>query len=135
MASPGFFQMFDFEVLQGSTEEALSKPSAMVITQRMKEKYFGNEEAVGNTLSLPIAGEDRPFDIVAVLENIPSNSSLQFDFLHYRIFHGVYSVGRICHLDRDIYFVKNIYPDKIGGTRNHFFRHLHDGFFPATVSV
>ncbi len=64
----------------------------------------------------------------AVSEQRKTNYSLQFDLLHHRIFHGVYFAVRICHLDLDVYFDKNIYPDKIGRSGNHFFRYLHDGF-------
>ena len=81
MASPSFFKLFDFEVYQGSTENAFTNPTDIIITKRMADKYFGDEPALGKTLSIPLGASAQPFEIMAVLQNIPSNSSLQFDFL------------------------------------------------------
>jgi putative ABC transport system permease protein len=74
-----FLQLFDFKLLHGDAATALMKPGSVVITKDMAEKYFSKEDAVGKTL---LMGEGKkPFIITAVLKNIPSQSSLQFDFL------------------------------------------------------
>jgi putative ABC transport system permease protein len=57
----------------------LLKPGSVVITADIAKKYFGNENAIGKTI---VMNENKkPFTVTGVLENIPSQSSLQFDFL------------------------------------------------------
>lgn len=79
-----FLQVFGFEILEGDAATALMKPGSVVITESMAKKYFGNKsksyrEALGKTLTM--RQDKRPFTVTAVLKDIPSASSLQFDFL------------------------------------------------------
>ena len=72
-----FLQVFDFELLAGDRETALSEPYSLVITEETAEKFFGHEDPVGE--SLVRSGD--PYKITGVLKNIPENSHLQFDAL------------------------------------------------------
>lgn len=87
-AGPDFFDIFDFKVLEGSTENSLSELSSIVITEKAASKYFGKVSPVGKTLEIQIDSGFRDYIVRAVLEDIPSNSSLQFDYLisdlHYK---------------------------------------------------
>lgn len=74
-----FLQLFDFKMAEGDAATALMKPGSVVITEDMAKKYFGNEKAIGKTMLMTQA--KRPFAVTAVLKNIPSQSSIQFDFL------------------------------------------------------
>jgi len=74
-----FLQLFDFGVAQGDAATALMKPGSVVITQEMAKKYFGSENPIGKTL---VMREDKkPFAVTAVINKVPSQSSIQFDFL------------------------------------------------------
>jgi len=74
-----FLQLLDFEVAQGDAATALMKPGSVVITQEMAKKYFGSENPIGKTL---VMREDKkPFAVTAVINKVPSQSSIQFDFL------------------------------------------------------
>ncbi|MEO8770323.1 MAG: ABC transporter permease [Ferruginibacter sp.] len=74
-----FLQVFDYKLLQGNAATCLIQPDAVVITEKIAKKYFGNENAIGKTL---LFGDNRkPFIVSAVLQKIPSQSSLQFDML------------------------------------------------------
>ena len=79
--SPDFFRMYDFEVLDGAVSMALTKVTDVVVTREMAEKYFGRVNVTGETLQINAGGELKNYEIVAVLENVPSNSSIQFDFI------------------------------------------------------
>jgi putative ABC transport system permease protein len=81
VAGPEFFNMFDFKVLDGSTSGALNDISDLVVTKEMAEKYFGRTNITGETIRLNAGGELKDYQIKAVVANIPSNSSIQFDFL------------------------------------------------------
>src|SRR5687768_776827 len=74
-----FLQVFTYETIEGDPATCLDKPNSLVITERTAKKYFGNSTAIGKTLL--IGNEKAPFNITAVLHNIPSQSSLQFDML------------------------------------------------------
>jgi putative ABC transport system permease protein len=81
IASPEFFQIFDYQVADGSIANVLDHPNNLVITEVMKEKYFGDQPAIGEEMTIRFGDENRSFVVRAVLENIPPNSSLQFDLL------------------------------------------------------
>ncbi|MFT3911713.1 MAG: ABC transporter permease [Ferruginibacter sp.] len=74
-----FLQLFDYKLLEGNAASCLLKPDAVVITEDMSKKYFGNTNAIGKTLLF--GDEKKPFFVTAVLKKIPSQSSLQFDML------------------------------------------------------
>ncbi|WP_314509024.1 ABC transporter permease [Xanthocytophaga agilis] len=78
-AGSDFFSMFSYPLLQGTIVSALNDPGSIAISRRMAEQFFGNpEQAIGK----PIRFENKEDLLVtAVFENIPSQSSIQFDFL------------------------------------------------------
>ncbi len=43
-ADPGFFRLFDFELLKGDRASCLSMPCQVVITERIARKYFRDED-------------------------------------------------------------------------------------------
>ena len=71
-----FLKLFGYAFLQGNAD-ALNTPLSVVLTQKMAQKYFGNESAIGQRISF----NDRLFTVSGVLKDLPSNSTLQFDFL------------------------------------------------------
>ncbi|HET7003496.1 MAG TPA: ABC transporter permease, partial [Puia sp.] len=77
-ADSSFFQIFSFPLLEGDPFTALKGPLKVVITERMKKKYFGNENALGKMLRV---GGTRDFIVSGVAANVPANSQIQFDFV------------------------------------------------------
>ncbi len=74
-----FLQVFNYKLLQGDAATCLLKPNSVVITDQIAKKYFGNSKAIGKVL---LFDDDRkPFNVTGVLQNLPSQSSLQFDML------------------------------------------------------
>ena len=73
-----FLQVFSYKLLKGNAAMALQRPDAILITEDMAKKYFGNEEALGK-----IIRKDNSDNciVTGILENAPSNSHLQFDFI------------------------------------------------------
>jgi ABC-type antimicrobial peptide transport system permease subunit len=78
LVDPDIFQMFTFPAVGGDLENALSDLRSVVITQRMAEKYFPDEDPVGKVLQVEGALD---FTVKAVIKNMPRNSHLQYDFL------------------------------------------------------
>src|SRR5579875_2330487 len=75
-ADPDFFKIFSFHIIEGDAATALDAPDKIVITQSMAKKYFGNEDAVGKTLT---SGK-KDLRVSAVCEDVPQNSQIKFDF-------------------------------------------------------
>jgi len=78
LVDPDFVKMFSFKMLQGDTETCLADPFSIVITEKLAIKYFGDQSPIGRTLTTQ-AGTS--FKVEGLLENIPHNSHLQFDFV------------------------------------------------------
>ncbi len=76
-----FFNLFSFPLLEGNPETALVEPLSIIITKSMATKYFGEEEAMGKILEVRQGENAGPFKVTAVLEDIPSNSHIQFDMM------------------------------------------------------
>lgn len=77
-ADSNFFDVFDFAAARGDLKHALSKPATLVITTSMAKKYFGNEDPIGKTMTI---NNTRDYEVVAVMEDVPSNSTFKFDFM------------------------------------------------------
>lgn len=78
LVDPGFFEVFTFPLKGGDSGEALLDPFSMVISSEAAQKYFGKENPLGRIL---MTNDSIAFTITGVLEEIPGNSHLQFDFL------------------------------------------------------
>jgi len=73
-----FLEIFTFPVLSGNPAEELKDPFTLFITREMALKYFGKDNPIGKTI---IADNKYLFTVKGILENIPQNSHLDFDFL------------------------------------------------------
>ena len=73
-----FFDLFTYEFLHGNKATALTEPYSAVLTEEAAEKYFGDENPIGKSLSVNNKFE---FTVTAVLKSIPKNSINQFDIL------------------------------------------------------
>ena len=78
ISDSNLFNIFEFELIQGDPETALSAPNTVVITEKTAEKYFGNEDPFGKTLKMERIGDAT---VTGVLKNPPHNSSLTFSML------------------------------------------------------
>ena len=76
-----FWQVFDFPFKLGSKESVFAYKFNIVITEKTAQKYFGADNPIGKTLN--VGGDLSPGDytVSGVLEDLPINSHLQFEFL------------------------------------------------------
>ncbi|MCW3119231.1 MAG: FtsX-like permease family protein, partial [Chitinophagaceae bacterium] len=78
-AGGDFFTMFSYPLLQGTPQAALNSPGGIAISRKMAEIFYGNpEKAMGQLIRFENKEE---LKVTAVFENIPVNSSQQFDYL------------------------------------------------------
>ena len=79
LADSAFFKVFDFPMVRGNRETALSAPLSLVLTESTAKKYFGKQDAMGQTLLL--TGDAIPAKVTAVIKDIPENSQIQADMI------------------------------------------------------
>lgn len=72
------FEIFDFNLIEGNPSKALVDPQSVVLSEEMAIKYFGTKDAIEKTL---LANNRTSFIVTGVMEDIPQNSHLDFDFL------------------------------------------------------
>ena len=78
---PQFLDIFNFPPIEGEGVSSLQSTSQIVLTRETAEKYFGRTDVIGESLQVKMNGEWRTFHVGAVLKNVPSNSSLDFNLL------------------------------------------------------
>ena len=78
-ADSTFFDVFSFKAVEGNPDKALRKPFGIILSESMAKRYFGNEEAVGQTLSF--MGNPDMLEVAAVIEDAPKNSHFHYNFL------------------------------------------------------
>ncbi|MGW8314693.1 MAG: ABC transporter permease [Bacteroidales bacterium] len=78
IADTSFFKVFSFPLLQGDPGTVLKNPLEMVISASTARKYFGDENAVGQSMRFNGGPE---LKITGVFEDIPENSHMKPDIV------------------------------------------------------
>jgi putative ABC transport system permease protein len=78
-ADSAFFKVFDFKLIKGDPEKALSDPFSIVFTESAAKKYFGKEDPIGQTVL--ITGDGSPAKVTGVMKDIPENSQIKGDIV------------------------------------------------------
>ncbi len=77
-ADSNFLQVFSYKLVKGNPVTAMQRPDAILITEDMAKKYFGEEEALGKIIK---KDNNENCTVTGILANVPSNSHLQFDVI------------------------------------------------------
>ena len=78
-AEEDFFRMFSYSMLHGNPETALNSPVSICMSRKMAEMFFGDAaDALGKTIRFD---GRKDLMVTGVFENVPANSSDQFDYL------------------------------------------------------
>ena len=85
-ADPNFFSVFSFPLKYGNANGALQNLNSIVVTQSKAKELFGSSNAIGRTIQIKIDEDFLPFTITAVSDDLPANSSIQFDVMANFIF-------------------------------------------------
>ncbi|MFI2742480.1 ABC transporter permease [Zhouia sp. PK063] len=75
-----FFQVFDFNIVKGDKKHVFQLPNSIVITESLAKKLFGNENPIGKNIEVSF-GQKVIQTVSAVVEDVPKNSTLKFDYL------------------------------------------------------
>ncbi len=77
-ASSSLFEVFSFRLLLGDSRTALEDPFSLVLSERAAGRLFGARDPVGESVQI---GSDYLYRVTGVVEDLPANSTLQFDVL------------------------------------------------------
>lgn len=76
-ADSTFFDVFTHELILGDPDKALTEPNSVVLTQSISEKYFANNDPLGESLKL----NQETYTITGVMKDFPDNGHLELEGL------------------------------------------------------
>lgn len=82
-ADENVFEVFDFELLSGSTEGFRTQLDNILITEETALRYFGTTDVIGEVIAVTEQywNVTNDFQVTGILKDLPENSHIQFDFL------------------------------------------------------
>ena len=98
---PAFFELFNFPIKRGEKTGQLVRPNTVVLTENAAHRYFGEAEPLGKILTFRTATAEQHFEVTGVIDRMPENSHLQYDFL--------LSYSTIPKERQDIWYVHGVY--------------------------
>ena len=73
-----FFDVFDFQLQDGSVEEILEEPYTMVLSRETADKFFGDEDPIGKFIEIDTLGA---YEVKGVMAKTRQKSHIQFEAL------------------------------------------------------
>jgi putative ABC transport system permease protein len=81
-ADPQFFSILSFKIRLGNKNSALKDIHSIVLTEKTATQLFGDANAaIGQAVQVKTGETFEPFTVSAIAENIPPNSTIQFNAL------------------------------------------------------
>ncbi len=77
---PNYFQLINYDWIEGDKLTALNNPNSVVITTELAEKYFGTTEVMGKTLSL-IEDSVTNYSISGIVKPLPKTTDFPFHLI------------------------------------------------------
>ena len=94
VVDPGFLQIIQLPLRQGSPAHVLAQPESVVLSESMARKYFGDIDPIGKTIKVSGVWPDKcksddakcyfavhTLTVTGVLKDLPHNTQLVADFL------------------------------------------------------
>ncbi len=80
-ADPELLDIFNFEVVAGDMRQALSDNASIAINESLANKYFGDQNPIGQAIELRVYDLQRDYRVAAVMKDLPHNTALTFQAL------------------------------------------------------
>ena len=77
-ADQDIFEVFTLPLVMGNPKTALQAPDSVVISEKARRRYFGEDDPIGKVLTFK---EWKDFKVTGVFKDLPRNSHVHFDFL------------------------------------------------------
>ncbi len=76
-----FFDVFQYEFIDGNTKDFLTCPNPVIITQKDASLYFGAENAINKTITIRLGDKTYEFIVKGIIKNVPDNSNVNFHWI------------------------------------------------------
>ena len=80
-ADSSIFNIFTFHFLEGNPSTALDDPYDIVIDQSAANRYFGDADPIGKSISVEAEFGQNAFQVTGVIRDFPKNSHLSFSMI------------------------------------------------------
>jgi putative ABC transport system permease protein len=77
-ADPEILKVFNYEFIAGDPSSALKTPNSIILTSETAKLLFGTTDVLNETVRYQ---NNRDLKVTGVIKNLPSNTSLRFDYL------------------------------------------------------
>nr|WP_068890245.1 ABC transporter permease [Pedobacter panaciterrae] len=77
-AEPSFLKILNYKFVKGNPKKVLQETNSVILTQTMAKNLFGDEDPINKIVKFQ---NNEPLKVEAVIEDIPKNSTIQFDYL------------------------------------------------------
>src|SRR6185503_14805742 len=84
ITDPSFFDVFSFHLTRGDVSTALNEPYSIVLTESAAKKYFGNNDPMGQTLTINMfdsAGLGAQYKVTGIMPDAPKKAHFTFNML------------------------------------------------------
>ncbi|WP_179336717.1 FtsX-like permease family protein [Winogradskyella ludwigii] len=78
---PDFFDMFSFPIIKGDKTNPITSESSVAMTEQAAKRIFGDENPIGQTVTILRDEVEVPFNVTAIIEDFPNTSSIGFDIV------------------------------------------------------
>ncbi len=77
MVDEDFFEMFSFQMIDGSIPSFVENLNGLILTEELASKYFPSKNPIGELIRLN--GEDH--EVMGIMKNVPKNSHISFKYI------------------------------------------------------
>lgn len=77
MVDPTFFELFDFPSVTGDSKDLIKDINSVIITESSSLRIFESTDIIGSTIEIG----QKPYIVSGILQDVPHNSHLQFDYV------------------------------------------------------
>ncbi|MGX7835994.1 ABC transporter permease, partial [Campylobacter fetus subsp. venerealis] len=80
-AHPDFLRIYQFDVIQGNSDNMLTENNHVILTEKTAIALFGNTDVVGKDVEIRKEVDSKNYTVRGVLRDLPESSSVKFDYL------------------------------------------------------
>ncbi len=73
-----FFSIFPLRSIEGQVFAPFANENSLILSEAMAQKYFGDENPIGQTLTV---NGDTEYSVSGIFENLPEHTDFSFDFV------------------------------------------------------
>ncbi len=83
LADAGIFDILSIPFIYGDPHSALVRPNSLVLTKHIARRYFGDENPLGNSVTVYTEEDTVISEITGVVEDCPPNTHISFNILKF----------------------------------------------------